>query len=68
MLKTQPISVGLPLSATFPDVPEAALMKFYHWLCGEAHNRFINWRAHEGQVGEGSKGVVFQHEKIFSSP
>ena len=40
-------------------------MKFYHWLCGEAHNRFINWRAHEGQVGEGSKGVVFQHEKIF---
>ena len=65
VLKTQPISVGLPLSATFPDVPEAALMKFYHWLCGEAHNRFINWRAHEGQVGEGSKGVVFQHEKTF---
>jgi len=65
VLKTRPIPVGLPLSATSPDVPEAALMKFYHWLCGEAHNRFITWRAHEGQVGEGSKGVVFQHEKTF---
>ncbi len=30
VLNTRPISVGLPLSATFPDVPEAALMKFYH--------------------------------------
>jgi hypothetical protein len=65
MLKTQPIRVGLPLSATFSSVPDTALMSFYHWLCGEAHNRFINWRAHEGQVGEGSRGVVFQHDSTF---
>ena len=38
MLKTQPIRVGLPLSATFSSVPDTALMSFYHWLCGEAHN------------------------------
>jgi len=65
MLKTRPIRVGLPLSATFSSVPDAALMSFYHWLCGEVHNRFMTWRAHEGQVGEGGRGVVFEHENTF---
>ena len=65
MLKTRPIRVGLPLSATFSSVPDAALMSFYHWLCGEVHNRFMTWRAHEGQVGEGGRGVVFEHESTF---
>ena len=65
MLQTRPIRVGLPLSATFSSVPDAALMSFYHWLCDEAHNRFMTWRAHEGQVGEGGGGVVFQHESTF---
>jgi hypothetical protein len=65
VLKTRPIHAGLPLSATFSNVPEEALISFYHWMCGEAHNRFMTWRALEQQrqEGHGSFSLTLSQEQ-----
>jgi hypothetical protein len=57
----QPLRVGLPLSATFPTVPEERLMHFYEWMCKTVQGRLMKWRAHEGEVGKDSESAVFEH-------
>jgi hypothetical protein len=57
----QPLLVGLPLSATFPTVPEERLMHFYEWMCETVQGRLMKWRAHEGEVGKDSESAVFEH-------
>jgi hypothetical protein len=57
----QPLRVGLPLSATFPTVPEKRLMHFYEWMCETVQGRLMKWKAHEGEVGTDSECTVFEH-------
>ncbi len=57
----QPLRVGLPLSATFPTVPEERLLHFYWWMCEKVQGRLMKWGAHEGVVGKNSESAVFEH-------
>lgn len=61
VMTQHPLRVGLPLSATFPTVPQQMLEEFYWWLCAKVQGCLMKWEAHEGVVGKGSEEFVIEH-------